>query len=53
MLKKKGVILYGNRKIEICDLPLKKLKSNQILIEIKAAGICGSDLHLYRSNKKN
>jgi len=52
MLKKKGVILYGNRKIEICDLPLKKLKSNQVLIEIKAAGICGSDLHLYRSNKK-
>ena len=45
----KSVILYGNRRIEISDLPLKRLKYNQVLIEIKAAGICGSDLHILNS----
>lgn len=36
---------YGN--IEIREIPEPKIKENEILIEIKAAGICGSDLHHY------
>jgi L-iditol 2-dehydrogenase len=36
---------YGN--IEIREIPEPKIKENEVLIEIKAAGICGSDLHHY------
>ena len=49
MLKKIGVALFGNNRLKILEFPLNELKPNEILIEIKAAGICGSDLHFYRS----
>jgi L-iditol 2-dehydrogenase len=36
---------YGN--LEIRDIPKPEIKEHEILIEIKAAGICGTDLHHY------
>jgi L-iditol 2-dehydrogenase len=36
---------YGN--LEIRDIPKPKIKEDEVLIEIKAAGICGTDLHHY------
>jgi len=36
---------YGN--LEIRDVPRPNIKDNEVLIEIKAAGICGTDLHHY------
>ena len=49
MSKKIGVALFGNNRLKVLEFPLNELKPNEILIEIKAAGICGSDLHFYRS----
>jgi L-iditol 2-dehydrogenase len=37
----KGV---GN--IELRDVPIPKPASNEVLIEVKAAGICGTDIHV-------
>lgn len=36
---------YGN--IEIREIQRPVVKENEVLVEIKAAGICGSDLHHY------
>lgn len=36
---------HGNVKIE--DMEEPKIASDQVLIEVKAAGICGTDLHIY------
>ena len=33
--------------IEIVEVPEPEIKRDQILIEVKACGICGSDLHIY------
>jgi L-iditol 2-dehydrogenase len=33
--------------IEILEVPEPRLKKDQIIIEVKACGICGSDLHIY------
>jgi len=33
--------------IEILEVPEPCLKKDQIIIEVKACGICGSDLHIY------
>jgi threonine dehydrogenase-like Zn-dependent dehydrogenase len=30
------------------DVPMPELAENELLIRIKACGICGSDLHMYR-----
>lgn len=36
---------YGN--LEIREIPKPQIKENDVLIEIKAAGVCGSDLQHY------
>jgi threonine dehydrogenase-like Zn-dependent dehydrogenase len=33
--------------IEIMEMPEPDIKKDQIMIEVKACGICGSDLHIY------
>lgn len=38
---------YGN--LEIRDVPRPTIKDDEVLIEIKAAGICGTDLHHYEA----
>ena len=41
----KAAVLKSTRNIIIEDRPVPKLEVNQTLIRVKAAGICGSDLH--------
>jgi 2-desacetyl-2-hydroxyethyl bacteriochlorophyllide A dehydrogenase len=36
---------YGN--LEIREIPKPKIREDEVLIEIKATGICGSDIHHY------
>ena len=45
----KGVVFIGNRKIEIQDFPDPAPGDEDVILEIKASGMCGTDLHLYRS----
>lgn len=33
--------------IEIKDLPIPKISENEILVKVKVAAICGTDIHLY------
>ena len=45
----KGLVKYarGEGKTEIRDLPEPHPKEGQVKIEVKAAGICGSDIHVF------
>ncbi len=45
----KGIVFAGNRKIDIRDFPDPTPGDEDVVIEIKASGMCGSDLHIYRS----
>ena len=48
----KGVVLLGNRNIEIRKFPNPKPSLGQVLIKMKASGLCGSDLSaIYRPKK--
>ena len=44
----KGVVFLGDRKLEIRDFPDPTPGPREVVIEIKASGMCGSDLHQYR-----
>lgn len=33
--------------LEICDIPIPGCGPGQILVKVKAAGICGTDVHIY------
>lgn len=46
----KGVVFTGNRKLELRDFPDPEPSEDDVVIEIRASGMCGSDLHVYRSD---
>jgi L-gulonate 5-dehydrogenase len=41
-------ILYNDRDIRVGDAPDPRIGSNEVLVAIGYAGICGTDLHVYR-----
>lgn len=44
----KAILVKEPHKIEIVDREMPKLQNNDdVLVKIKAAGICGSDVHIY------
>ncbi len=45
----KAGILYGDQDIRFGDAPDPEIKSNEVLIKSMFARICGTDLHVYRS----
>jgi threonine dehydrogenase-like Zn-dependent dehydrogenase len=45
----KGIVFAGNRKVELRDFPDPEPGDDDVVLEIKASGMCGSDLHVYRS----
>ena len=51
--KMKAVQITEKKKIEIIKVPEPKLKDNCALIDIKAIGICGSDIHAFTGQSKN
>jgi threonine dehydrogenase-like Zn-dependent dehydrogenase len=43
-----AAVYYGPRDIRVEDVPMPEVAEDELLVCIKACGICGSDLHLYR-----
>ncbi|PLR94678.1 zinc-binding dehydrogenase [Bacillus sp. T33-2] len=45
----KAVVNYesGNKKVELRDVEIPELGPKDVLINVQAAGVCGSDLHMY------
>src|SRR5512136_2454880 len=48
----KAVVKYGKGKglIEIREVPEPKMKDDDVLIEVKAVSVCGSDLHIFHDS---
>ncbi|MEA3345919.1 MAG: alcohol dehydrogenase catalytic domain-containing protein [Chloroflexota bacterium] len=44
----KAAMFYGGKDIRVEEVPDPTPNPGEVLIEVKAAGICGSDLHGYR-----
>ena len=45
----RGAVFLGNRKIELRNFPDPVPGPGEVVIEMKASGMCGSDLKFYRS----
>ena len=45
----KGVVFPGDRKLQILDFPDPTPGPGEVVLEIKASGMCGSDLKFYRA----
>lgn len=45
----RGVLFTGNRQVEIAEFPDPTPGPGEVVVEIKASGMCGSDLKFYRA----
>ncbi|KQU28458.1 MULTISPECIES: zinc-dependent alcohol dehydrogenase family protein [unclassified Rhodococcus (in: high G+C Gram-positive bacteria)] len=45
----KGAIFLGDRKVELRDFPLREPAAGEVVVAVRASGMCGSDLHVYRA----
>jgi threonine dehydrogenase-like Zn-dependent dehydrogenase len=45
----KGIVFKGDRKLEILDFPDPTPGPGEVVLEMKASGMCGSDLKFYRA----
>jgi len=47
---KSGSQVWRNPRIELSSLPEPQISPNQVLIQVGAVGICGSDMHMYEAD---
>src|ERR1700740_2617455 len=47
----RGVVFKGGREIELMEFPDPTPEPGEVVVEMKASGMCGSDLHQYRRPK--
>src|SRR5256714_6335448 len=47
----RGVVFLGERKVELRSFPDPTPGPGEVVLEIKASGMCGSDLKFYRAAK--
>ena len=45
----KGIVFTGDRRLELQDFPDPAPGPGEVVLEIKASGMCGSDLKFYRA----
>ena len=45
----RGVVFLGDRKLELREFPDPTPDARDVILEIRASGMCGSDLHNYRA----
>jgi len=48
MQRMKAAVFYGPRDIRLENVKVPKVKPNWVMLKVRATGICGSDLHLYK-----
>jgi len=46
----RGAIFVGNGKVEVREFAKPKPTGSQVLVRVKASGLCGSDMHSYRES---
>src|SRR5580692_1357628 len=47
----RGVVFTGERELELMEFPDPTPGPGEVVVEMKASGMCGSDLHQYRRPK--
>jgi threonine dehydrogenase-like Zn-dependent dehydrogenase len=48
----KGVVFLGDRQAEVHEYPEPEPGPGEVVVALKAGGLCGSDLHIYRQSKE-
>lgn len=47
----KSAVFYGKHDMRVEESPIPKVGAEDVLIQVKACGICGTDVHIYEGDK--
>lgn len=47
----KAAVFYGKKDLRIEDIPTPAPKKGEVLIQVKACGVCGTDVHIYHGDE--
>src|SRR5882757_4842135 len=47
----RGIVFTGERELEMMEFPDPTPDTGEVVVEMKASGMCGSDLHQYRRSR--
>jgi L-iditol 2-dehydrogenase len=50
-MQNRAAIMYGTHDIRLEDKPVPEPGSKEVLVEIRAVGVCGSDVHYYEEGR--
>jgi L-iditol 2-dehydrogenase len=48
----KAAVLFGKEDLRIVDLPVPEYGAHEVLLKVRAAAICGTDIRMYRNGFK-
>lgn len=46
----KAAVYYGPGDLRVEEVPVRKLKDNEVKIQVKYCGICGTDIHIFHGD---
>ncbi len=49
----KAIQLFGKEDIRLVDVPVPEINENEVLLKVRAASICGTDVRMFRNGYKN
>ncbi len=47
----RGAMFYGRHDLRLEDCPMPEVGEEEVLIEVKACGVCGTDVHIYEGDE--
>lgn len=47
----KSAVFYGKHDLRVEESPIPEVGAEDVLIEVKACGVCGTDVHIYEGDK--
>lgn len=47
----KSAVFYGKHDLRVEESPMPEVGEKDVLIEVKACGVCGTDVHIYEGDK--
>ncbi len=48
-----GNSVWRHPKLEVKDVPQPKIRPDQVLVRVRACGVCGSDMHFYETDSRD
>ena len=50
-MQNRAAIMYGTHDIRLEEVPVPELGPREVLVEVEAVGVCGSDVHYYEEGR--